>query len=364
MGLALGQKRQGHDVSFACGRWHRKAEKEDSVEVQASRRGLEPDVLYLDKHFSVNHAFQDVRRLREIVRTRGIRMIHAHMENAHLVAALAARKRAPHPCVVSTSYEPEGPTPGARSWWLYRRCTDGLVVICDAAKAAALERFGLAEEKVEVIEPGIDLDVFDPGRTVQDERAKLGFGMDDFVLGLVSRLRKDRRIDIPVDAVAQLTERCPNLRLFIVGRGELEEPLRVEMAKRGLAGRIVVGGYRRGEQLVGAYRTMDVLVYPVPGTDRSCQTVREAMAAGVPVVASRTGFLSDLIDEGRTGLFMELSSESLARHAEALYKGRERVGALSKAALATARRRFSLDLQAERTCAFYERLLGNGCRST
>jgi glycosyltransferase involved in cell wall biosynthesis len=124
--------------------------------------------------------------------------------------------------------------------------------------------------------------------------------------------------------------------------------------------RIVMAGYCEGDRLVAAYRAMDVLVYASPGSDKSCRTVREAMAAGIPVIAADIGFLPELIEDNATGRLLDLSWGSLAKILEELIQDEIKVREMGHSSLKTAILRFSPLLQAERTLNFYQKLLGTG----
>ena len=121
--------------------------------------------------------------------------------------------------------------------------------------------------------------------------------------------------------------------------------------------RIVMAGYCEGDRLVAAYRAMDVLVYASPGSDKSCRTVREAMAAGLPVIAPGIGFLPELIEDHVSGRLMDLSWESLAKILEELIDDKVKLREMGRRSLKTSILRFSLMLQAERTLNFYQKLL-------
>jgi glycosyltransferase involved in cell wall biosynthesis len=150
--------------------------------------------------------------------------------------------------------------------------------------------------------------------------------------------------------------------MLIVGRGR-EGAVETVVAKPAktlnVFDRIVLAGYCEEDRLVAAYRAMDVLVYPIPGSDKSCRTVREAMAAGVPVIAPAIGFLPELIEDHSTGRLMELAWESLAKILEELILDRAQLLEMGQRSLQTAIRRFSPVLQAERTLDFYHKLLLN-----
>ena len=121
--------------------------------------------------------------------------------------------------------------------------------------------------------------------------------------------------------------------------------------------RIVLAGYCEQDRLVAAYRAMDVLIYPIPGSDKSCRTVREAMAAGVPVIAPEIGFLPELIEDRVSGRLMDVSGESLAKIIEDLLQDKNKLRQMGRRSLEIAGQRFSLGLQASKTLSFYHQLL-------
>jgi glycosyltransferase involved in cell wall biosynthesis len=288
-------------------------------------------------------------------------VVHCHMPNAHWMAGLA-RGDAVRPALVRSFYDPEGPADDWRTRWLLRHRTDGAVVITGRAAAALAERQGPGEGRVLVSEPSVDVTRFSPDRPVAGGRADFGLAPEHFVVGVVSRIRDSRRLDIPLGAVARLSGRFPHLRLLIVGRGgegAVREVVERPAERLGIRDKVVLAGYCQGDRLVAAYRAMDVLAYPMPGTDKSCRTVREAMAAGVAVVASRIGFLKQLVSDGHNGLLTDLSVERMAESVDALAGDREVLGAMRRGALETARDRFAPDRQAARIAVLYENVLAN-----
>jgi glycosyltransferase involved in cell wall biosynthesis len=150
--------------------------------------------------------------------------------------------------------------------------------------------------------------------------------------------------------------------MLLVGRGRegaVEKVVEKPAREMKIYDRIVMPGYCKGDRLVAAYRAMDVLVYPIPGSDQSCRTVREAMAAGVPVIATKIGFLPELIDDRVTGRLMAFSWESLADILKELVSDEKKLVDMGCRALDCATRRFAPDLQARKTLDFYQRLLEN-----
>lgn len=360
--LALAQRALGHTVLFACGRWTLPEGEERSVAAHAEKKGLQPVILELPKHFRLSAVLKDVPAIRHLVKEHGIAILHAHMENAHLLAALALRGASTTVRLIKQSYDAGGPPRGWRSSILHRRYTDGLMVLSEAARETAMSVFRLPAERVAVIEPGIDLDFFSPSGSRNEARRSLGISPDHFVAGMVTRIRSDRRPDLLVQALARLALSFPELRVLLVGRGEAAGEMAGMARTLGVDARLTMPGYLSGPGLRQAYEAMDILVYPVPGTDQSCRTVREAMAMGLPVIAGRHGFLPQLVEEKVTGWFMAESAESLAAVMESLYRRAAEVRALRPAVRRRAEVRFSLPLQAERSIEFYRNVIEAGAR--
>jgi glycosyltransferase involved in cell wall biosynthesis len=272
-----------------------------------------------------------------------------------------ARGRSRPPFIVRGCYDPDGPKSDLRSRFLYKRYTDGLVVISGTAKDNAMRKYGFPSHAILVAEPGIDLKRFSRDRKISDGREDFGLKKEEhFVIGVVSRIRESRRIDIALDAVRILAKEFPYLRLLLVGRGRknaMQKVVEKPSREMGIADRVIIAGYCSYDRLVAAYRAMDVLVYSFPGTDKSCRTVREAMASGVPVIASRIGFLPELVKNGVNGWLMDLSPESLANIPSDLRRDHSKLDTMARRAAEIAEQRFPTALQAERTLSFYKRLL-------
>ncbi len=356
--LVLAQRAMGIRADLVCGR--NRADPSESIAYRALRRGLEvrsPDPpLDLPKHFDWRSARSDIAGLRRLLRDGGYTVVHAHIENGWLLSALAMRGWRQRPLCVASLYDPAGLPWRLRSRFVASpRRTDGMAVLCEEAAAAIARRFGYPADRLSVIEPGVDTERF--GVPQPREAARRRFGLEKaFVVGMVTAVGRRRRLDIVLDALASLAPEMPALRLLIIGRGKMEPFVEEPARARGIRDRIVLGGYCRDERLVEAYAAMDALAYPMHGTDRSCRTVREAMAAGVPVIASRVGFLPHLLRDGETGYLVEPNGAAMAEAVRRLDRLPDRGKAMARRAREEARRRFDPRRQAESMQAFYARL--------
>ncbi len=143
-------------------------------------------------------------------------------------------------------------------------------------------------------------------------RAALGLGSGERVLGVVARLQPHRRFELLLEAFRRARERAPGLRLVVVGRGtRAREVLEQPVERLGLAAAVVRAGYRRDDYL-DVLAQLDALVFLVPGSDGSCRAVLEAMALGIPAIASRRGVLPELVCDGETGRVVDEDADALA----------------------------------------------------
>lgn len=158
------------------------------------------------------------------------------------------------------------------------------------AAATALHTHGI--ERVWLWRRGVDAARFDPSRRSHELRQAL-LGPDRSVLvGYVGRLAVEKRVDLlaPVS-------RIPGVRVVIVGDGPARATLERAMPDA------VFLGERRGDQLAKLFASLDVFAHTGP-FETFGQTIQEALASGVPVVAPAQGGPLDLVDDGRTGLLV------------------------------------------------------------
>jgi phosphatidylinositol alpha 1,6-mannosyltransferase len=155
--------------------------------------------------------------------------------------------------------------------------------------AADLHAHGM--ERVWLWGRGVDTERFHPARRDERLRAELAPN-GEMIVGYVGRLAAEKRVDL-LAAVAGL----PGVRLAVTGGGPMEEELRQAIPQA------VFLGMRHGEDLARIYASLDVFVHTGP-FETFGQTIQEAAASGLPVVAPAAGGPVDLVDEGVTGFLV------------------------------------------------------------
>lgn len=354
--LAATLARRGMDVRFACSPLPFDAE--DALEKRARERGLEPLTAFaLAKHFNVFQNRRDAAAIARYVDAEGIDILHAHRLQDHWIAAMAARRARRPVRVVRTSHDAVPQRKTIRTRLLYKDRTDLLIDLSREAYQRDGSVFRLNRRLV-YIPPAVDADRFDPARVSGDLREELGISREEVVIGIVARIQEHRRFDMLLEAFRRIAHKYKPIRLVIVGRGTHMEKVAVRPARRmKLEDRVIFAGYRR-EDYRQALKTFDLKMFLVPGSDGSCRAVLQALAMGVPVVATTRGILPEIVHDGVNGFLA--SPDSIGDLAEGMARLvrdpvlRRRMGAKARHLVLE---RHTLEAQARRVEREYRRLM-------
>ena len=172
--------------------------------------------------------------------------------------------------------------------------TDCVLVLSPRQRADIAERFRVADAaKVHVLPLGLELEPL----TVLPARLPSAA----VVFGFVGRFVPIKNIPMLIAAFVEVHRRLPESRLFLVGDGDDRAAVEAQVAAQGLQDAIVFGGWRN--DLTALYREIDVLVLTSLNEGTPVAAI-EAMAAGLPVVATDVGGVADVIEDGVTGLLV------------------------------------------------------------
>ena len=183
-----------------------------------------------------------------------------------------------------------------------REILERVHVVC--ANGDALCQLQAFLTKAVELPAGIDGQRFKPGPT--DIRKRLGWSESQLVVGYVGRLTRLKGVDLLASAFRQLRRSLPNLRLLLIGSGEAEITIRSVLAEEIAGGLVHATPDVAPEQLPQWYRAMDVFVMPSRYENHS-NALLEAMACGLPFVASEVGGNRQLNQTG-AGWFFESES--------------------------------------------------------
>lgn len=167
------------------------------------------------------------------------------------------------------------------------------------AMQAALTEKGI--ERVHLWQRGVDTETFQPDLASVEMRNRLSQGHPEAPLLLyVGRLSPEKEID----RIKPVLESIPNARLALVGDGPHRQALQAHFA--GTPTHFV--GYLAGKELASAFASADAFVFP-SRTETLGLVLLEAMAAGCPVVAARSGGIPDIVEDGVNGFLFDPKDE-------------------------------------------------------
>jgi glycosyltransferase involved in cell wall biosynthesis len=297
--------------------------------------------------------------LRRLIRDHSVTAVHIRFfQLTHLVAWMVRVQGVQR--VVFT--DAEGGEPKARGLKvilkrLRHRITTApvsrVIAISDFVKARLIES-GVWGDRIQVIYNGVDLARFTPDPAGRDRLLSLyAIKPDELILTTVSRLWAIKGVDVLLNACRRLKDRGLRFRFLIAGDGPQEQELKDLCQDLELDDHVEwIGATSEPEMLL---RGADIFLLGTTG-EAFGNVLVEAMACGVPVIASRSGAIGEIVQDGRCGLLAEPNNpdsfaDCIARLAQDPNKRRE----LAAAALARARE-FSVDKSVQETLDVYRSL--------
>lgn len=240
-------------------------------------------------------------------------------------------------------------------------CSDLVLASTEGERDQLAALYGAAEDRIEIVPPGVDHEVFAPGSELERKEARVALDLDGRpALLFVGRIQALKGADLAVRALAALDD--PRAVLLVVGgpsgpggAGELER-LHELVHSLGLAGRVRFVPPQPHERLATFYRAVDVCL--VPSRSESFGLVAlEAAACGTPVVAAGVGGLCSLVDDGSTGFLVDgRDPDEYAGLVSLLLSDPALAAAMSSTAVARSRR-YAWSMTAARLRRLYADLL-------
>jgi glycosyltransferase involved in cell wall biosynthesis len=358
--LAAEQRRRGHEVLVVAGTI---PAGEASMEHVA--RDLDLPYLRLPaltREVSPRHDLAAVLALRRLIRRERPDVLHTHTSKAGTtgrVAALLAGNARPrvvhtfHGHVLSGYFD----TRRERVFRLIERglahATDRIVAVSEQVRDDLI-RFRVAPpEKIAVVQYGFDLDarVQTSPEMARQKRAAAGLSATDFVVGWAGRLSEIKR---PLDLV-RVAAKVDGSRLVLAGDGELRPAVEQLAAELGLTDRVRLLGYV--DDIGSWYGAFDAFLLTSANEGAPVVAI-EALAAGVPVVATDAGGTRNVVDDGETGYLAPVGAlDTLAELLERLRDDPALRAHLGATGAVRMRERFSTQRMADGFDAVYAEIL-------
>jgi glycosyltransferase involved in cell wall biosynthesis len=246
--------------------------------------------------------------LAEVIRERRPALVHAHGSKAGLIARMAVLLASRPPVVVTVHNQVlyGGISPLMRRVYItmerrLARRTARVITVSEALRSEMTGVFGLAPSLVTTVYNGLDLGPFLAGSDRAKARERYGMPSGALAIGLAARFAPQKALDVLVEAAAPVLERYPDARLVLAGSGPLLELVQTKARALPFRDRILFPGLET--DMPGLLSSLDVYASSAIAEGLGLGTI-EAMASGLPVVATTAGGTPEVVEDGVTGLLV------------------------------------------------------------
>jgi glycosyltransferase involved in cell wall biosynthesis len=342
---------------------------EFSIGVKASAKGL---TFYEIKERG-KLDLQVLHTLCDIVERHDINLVHSHDYKSDLFAELLRWKlRGRRPAVISTLHG--WALLGGRGYlyWLLdlflMRRFDHLIAVSNATKVEMVAA-GVPADLVTVIHNAIDTETWSQSQVRSSAREALGLSNTFPVVGYVGRISPEKDLVSWLRVAALVVEQYPAARFVCIGEGkndELLKRLKDLAADLCIADKVYFLGYR--EDLASIYAIFDLFLLS-SRREGICNSLLEAMAMGIPIVATDAGGTKELMVDGETGYLLPVGDvKGMADAVNKLIRDETLRKNIGRAARRRIEDEFSFTFRMRRMEALYERVLDEvsdrpACRS-
>lgn len=242
--------------------------------------------------------FSRISSIVRFLRQEEIDLVHAHLPLAGVVARLAGRL-AGIPVVytehsLQERYHPLTRGMNMATW----RLQSAAIAVSGEAATSVRRRVGDAVP-LTVIRNGIDVTAFDPSASTRaSARCNFAIAGSTPVIGTVAGFRAQKRLDLWLEAASLIMERVPDAHFIIVGDGPLKSKLKNLVASLGIGDRVHFTGLL--DDVRPSLAAMDVFMMS-SDFEGLPVALLEAMASGLPVVATSVGGIPEVVDHGVSG---------------------------------------------------------------
>ncbi|MFH0788173.1 MAG: glycosyltransferase [Pseudomonadota bacterium] len=243
-----------------------------------------------------------IRDLKRVMVREKVSIVHTHLYDGGKYGRLAARL-AKVPVVIHTIhnvYVKRRSKHHLINWGL-SFFTDRIIAVSGAVKESVVRYDHIRPEKIQVFYNGIDLSQCDLTPDRDGARSSLGIKPEEVVIGVIARLEEQKGHQVLLEALSLIPDLPTNLKVLMVGDGKLRLSLEEETKKRGLSSRVVFLGTRT--PIFPILKALDLFLLPSLWEGFSVALL-EAMAMGVPVIATKVGGAEEVITSGQQGLLI------------------------------------------------------------
>ncbi len=238
----------------------------------------------------------------------------------------------------------------------YKKKIDAFIAVSEGEKGVLI-RGGVDNKKIHVIPSGIDFSSFEKDTLILSQdaylRRELSFAADDYLVGIVTRLAEDKDNRSLTQATKILKEHSSKIKIIVIGQA----PLRMDSDRgpKDSSGEDIFFFLGFKEEMPQILNSLDVLVHSsyLEGMENS---ILNAMASRLPVVAADGKGIPELVLHGETGLVVPPGNPSaLARAVLKLYNDRHLAVRLGRRGYEVIHQKFSCEAMAKKVVDLYEK---------
>jgi glycosyltransferase involved in cell wall biosynthesis len=292
-----------------------------------------------------------VRQLASVIRSERVSITHTHSSIDGWLGGLASRLAGVP--VVRTRHV----SIAIRRGWnpVYTRLADRVITSGEAIRSMVVAA-GVDARRVVAIPAGVKLEDFRANGAARREALRATLPLGHPVIGSVAMFRGSKGHAHLLDAFCLLRKDFPEATLLLVGDGIRRRWVEGLAQERGVGEAVVFTGFRR--DVPDLLAAMDCFVLASTRTEGVPQSLLQAFASGVPVVASAIGGIPEVVTDGVTGLLVEPeNARALAGAIRATVDDRPAATARAEAARRLVESRFSHEASVSRLLALYEDVL-------
>jgi glycosyltransferase involved in cell wall biosynthesis len=263
-------------------------------------RGIPVVALHRMKSHRFDHRI--IRDLYRLIKDEKAEVVHTHLYDGNKYGRLAGGL-ARVPCLISHYHNvyPRRRTKYHLINWILSYLNDRIIAVSQAVKESVVAYDRISPRKIQVIYNGIDLSRFKGDFKGAEVRQMFGVKPGDFLIGIVARLEEQKGHIYLFRALRHLIPEFPRIKVLVVGEGTLRSALESQVRQMGLSEQVLFLGTRKDIPEILA--SLDLFVLPSLWEGFGLAIV-EAMAMGIPVVATAIGGVDEVIRTGQDGLLI------------------------------------------------------------
>jgi glycosyltransferase involved in cell wall biosynthesis len=308
-----------------------------------------------------------ISRLKKIIKTKDIRIVHSQGGRADFFARTAARISRVPIIISSIAMLVEGYDVSILRKSLYvlmdrqtEKWVDRFIILSEASRRTLIERHKIQPEKILKIHNGIEIEEYRADnkevRNKKSElRKELGLKSDVPVIGVIGRLVWQKGFEYLIQAIPQVIKDFPEAKFLIVGEGPLRGRLEELCERLKIEDNIIFTGFR--SDIKDILATIELLAMPslLEGLP---MVLLEGMAMAKPIVATRIDGITEVLENSKTGLLVPAKKpHDLAEAIIEILKNKTKANLLGKNARKIVEEKFSVKRMVEQTELVYEKLL-------